>query len=171
MWKIVIITWVSWSWKTTIQDRLKEEGWYKPINFTTRKPRSNEELDDYVFITKKQFFKKLENWDFLEFTTYWWNYYWISKFDIDNRNFAIIADPIGRSQLIKYFETLWLKYHLIFLEIDEHTQKQRLINRWDNKSDIDKRLLDRKWFESTNESVIIPATHSTDFIVDYILDL
>jgi guanylate kinase len=61
---------VSASGKTTLQEELLKRDWNRPYNFTTRKPRSEEELDEYVFITKEQFFEKMEKGDFLENTNY-----------------------------------------------------------------------------------------------------
>ena len=40
--RIVIITWVSCSGKTTLQNELLARWWNRPINFTTRKPRTEE---------------------------------------------------------------------------------------------------------------------------------
>ena len=66
---IILITGVSASWKSTLQQRLVDSWEYKkPINFTTRQPRSEAEKDDYVFIDKNIFLKKLANWDFFEHT-------------------------------------------------------------------------------------------------------
>lgn len=42
----------------------------RPIQYTTRLPRDDSELDTYVFLTKPQFYTKLENGDFIEFTEY-----------------------------------------------------------------------------------------------------
>lgn len=169
MWKIVIITWVSGSGKTTLQEELKKQGWFKPINFSTRKPRNDLELDDYVFITKEQFIKKLINWDFLEFTTYWNNFYWIANLPENlDKNYAIILDPIWRAQIMKKFAELWIKYHMIYLDISKETLKERLINRWDCINEIEKRVIDLEWFHPTSKSIIIDWTTSTKTIVDVI---
>ena len=42
----------------------------RPIQYTTRQPRDDKELDIYVFLTQDQFFIKLANGDFAEFTEY-----------------------------------------------------------------------------------------------------
>jgi guanylate kinase len=42
----------------------------RPIQYTTRKPRNDKELDIYVFLTRTQFMDKLDNGDFAEFTEY-----------------------------------------------------------------------------------------------------
>jgi len=52
-----------------------ERGWKRPINFTTRKPRSEREKDEYVFIDEKTFMTKFANGDFLEHTNFNGNYY------------------------------------------------------------------------------------------------
>jgi guanylate kinase len=41
-------------------------GYKQVVSFTTRKPRNDEELDTYVFLTRKQFARKMFNGDFME---------------------------------------------------------------------------------------------------------
>jgi len=165
--KIIILTWKSWSWKTTIQNALiKEGGWNKPINFTTRKKRNDEELDEYVFCTKKQFVKKLLNWDFIEHTIYWWQMYWLTKSWFWQKN-IIITDPIWRAQLMKEFWTA----SLIFLEISEEEQFKRLKKRGSSNEEIEKRMLDWKWFEPTRKSIIINGNTNIKTIVSIINNL
>ena len=77
----------------------------KPIQYTTRKRRFDTELDDYVFLTKETFMRKLINGDFVEFTEYNKELYAIGKyFDLDKSN-IFIAEPVGREALQRYFKT------------------------------------------------------------------
>lgn len=48
---VMILTWVSGSWKTTLQDKLIKEFWFtRPINYTTRLPRDKKSLDEILDI-------------------------------------------------------------------------------------------------------------------------
>lgn len=55
-------------------------GYNSSLNFTTREPRNEKELDDYVFLSKEQFLYKMEKGDFAEYTFYNGNWYGVSKF-------------------------------------------------------------------------------------------
>lgn len=178
MWKIVIITWVSWSWKTTLQEELVKRGWYKPINYSTRNARSEAEYDDYVFINKEQFCKKLINWDFIEFSTYGNNLYWVPKYwilkedgTLQDKNFAIILDPIWRIQMTKFLLDYWVRFKEVFLTIEKEVVKDRMINRWDSKVDIEKKLTDFNWFTPTENSIILDWTSHTAVLADLIDNL
>ena len=149
---ITLITGVSASWKTTLADYLVENYWYKKlINFTTREMRTEKELDDYVFLTEEKFIKKLLNWDFFEFTVYNWNFYWIWWIDIDNINWDYIAivEPIWRAQFVSKLNLLWIKYRLVYLELDKAWQLRRLEERRSSIKEIKERQKDYLAFYPT----------------------
>lgn len=172
--KLIIITGVSWSWKTTIQTKLINDLWFiKPTNFTTRKKRYDIELDEYVFINKNIFLKKLWNWDFLEITTFNWNLYWISKYIFrgDENNAVVVLDPIGRSQAIEYIKrnNLPIDIYTFYIEIWNKEQVDRLEKRWDSVIDIEKRKRDFDIFYPTPKCTILDWTKETWLIVKNIL--
>jgi guanylate kinase len=68
-------------------------GCHKPLQFTTRKPRDDKELDDYVFLTKEQFIRKLDNGDFIEHIVYNGEYYAITKYFDTSKSNVFVADP------------------------------------------------------------------------------
>ena len=122
---LVILTWPSWSGKTTLQQELLNRWWSRPLNFTTRKPRTkerienlsssppwedflSEELDEYIFLTEWQYMKKLINWDFLEHTNWYGNWYWMSKF-LPEWDVIAILDPVGRAQVMEKAARIWWK--------------------------------------------------------------
>jgi len=51
----------------------------QPVQFTTRQQRTKNEVDDYVFLSKRQYLDKLGNGDFAEFTEFDGNFYAISR--------------------------------------------------------------------------------------------
>lgn len=164
---IVLLTGDSASWKTTLLEVLYERGWKRVINFTTRKPRSDEELDDYVFITKDQFETKLKNGDFLENVEYNWNYYAISKF-IPEWDIAIIVEPNWRKQIMeahKEWKLAW-KLTTYFLSVDKELQRERLTRRWDDPVDIEKRMKDN--FKPTETCIILNWAEDTKLLATLI---
>lgn len=143
----IIFTGVSGSWKTTLMNKLvNERDAVRPIQFTTRKPRNDNELDEYVFLTKEQFITKLENGDFIEYVYYNWEYYAITKYFDRNVSNIFIVEPTWKSQIIKYFKSKWIKYISFFIELSEENAKERMENRWDTVQKIESRLEDFKYF-------------------------
>lgn len=167
----IILTWVSGSWKSSIMDDLIKDyplNFAKPIQYTTRQPRDDKELDSYVFLTKEQFFKKMENGDFIEFTQYNWNLYAISSYintDISN---VFIVEPVGRAALKKFFHQNAVPYRWFYLEIEEIEAKNRMMNRWDTKQSIDARLEDFKYFHPEVDDKILDASIPIKRNVEYI---
>ena len=145
---LLIITWVSCSWKTTLQNELIERGWEKPINFTTRQPRSDREKDEYVFIDSKTFMRKFANGDFIEHTSFNWNYYWVSRC-LPHGNTVIVLDPVGRGQIMEKMARAWVDVTTIYLDIPTEVQRERLEERRMSVNDIRARQKDYKWFDKT----------------------
>lgn len=162
----MIITWVSWSWKTTLQQELLKRWWRRPINFTTRKPRNEEELDEYVFLNKEHFFYKLNKWDFLEFTNYNGNFYWVSNQNLD-WNICVILDPVWREQVLEKLNRMNYNWNiiLIHLNISEAEQKRRLKKRWDTEESIKIRANDFKWFSPHIKAIVLDWNLNIDDLV------
>ena len=156
----IIITWVSGSWKTSVMDGLIQSSvkFIKPIQFTTREPRDDKELDSYVFITKNQFMEKLDRGDFVEFTEYNWNLYAIGSHINASLSNVFIVEPVGRAALKKHFRLNWIPYKSFFLQLDASDARNRMIDRWDNKSSIENRLKDFKYFFPDSEDTILDAS-------------
>jgi len=184
-WRIIIITWVSASWKTTLQNELLEKGWVRPLNYTTRKPRDesaltlvdeegdfiSEELDEYIFISEKNFFKKLKNWDFLESTNYMGNRYWViwgGRIKLPEGDVCIVLDPIWRNQVMEYFTRMWVCFETYYLEITKEIQLERLINRGDTEKQILRRKRDFNWFSPTNKCIRLNWLKSTKELANII---
>ena len=181
--RIILLTWVSASWKTTLQERLIKNWWNKPINFTTRKPRdenailsvdsdwdfTSKELNEYVFLNNKTFIDKYKNWDFLEITCYLWNRYWVSR-HLPEWNICIILDPIWRSQALEYFTRVWIDVETYYLEISKDEQEKRLLNRWDTEKQILMRKRDFNWFSPTNKCSRLNWTKSVDDLWNFIIN-
>lgn len=140
----------------------------RPIQYTTRPQRDDKELDSYVFISKEQFYKKLENGDFMEFTEYNNQFYGISLHFPRTVSNIFIVEPVWRAALKKFFHQNSIPYKGFYLELDEEEAKNRMMNRWDNKKSIETRLEDFKYFHPEIDDKILDASISIARNVDFI---
>lgn len=177
-WKIILLTWVSWSWKTTLQEHLMDKyGYVKPLNCTTRKPRSltayntdkdnnftNKELDEYLYLTHDQFELKMRNWDFAEFIHYNWEYYWVlNQIDYSKDN-CIIVDPIWAAVFRKKFLIEGREFTSVFLDISEAEQEYRLEKRWESVNSIRERKKDFLYFKDWKYDLVLNWEEETELI-------
>lgn len=169
---IVLITWVSWSWKTTLQNKLIERGWSRPNNITTRKPRSDEELDEYIFVDRDRAYWLIKKWVLLEFTKFNWEIYWIIKSTSYDWNISIIVDPIWRAMIMEKFNREWIAYKTLYIDISEEEQLKRLNDRYKwNEELITQRKLDRWWFHPTPNCTVVDWTTSLKTLADIVENL
>lgn len=171
-WYVILLTWVSGSWKTTLQKYMKENCWFDiPTSWTTRPLRSDSEMDEYVFITKAQFFAKINNWDFLEYTNYNNNFYGISR-NIDKyKNYVIVLEPSGRVSAEKFMIQNGINYTSVFLDIDEDTQEYRLwVKRRESTNTIRERKKDFLYFKNIKYDYVVNWSLHTEEIARRILE-
>jgi len=178
--RIILIVWVWASWKTTLQDELLSRWWNRPVNFTTRPPRSDDvdeldndwdytsvERDEYVFIKKKTFITKFINWDFIETTTPWNRMYGISKY-MPKGNVVIVVDPVGRDQILEHFSHKGIDVETYFMSCSKDLQEDRLINRGDDERMIAEKKRDFKWILPTAKCTIISGKKDPSDLADVI---
>lgn len=166
--RVVVLTGASASWKTSLQKELMKRGWATPINYTTRTPRSDDEKDDYVFLTEKQFLFKLNKGDFLEWTYSYWQYYGISSI-LKGDRIVLVLDPAGREQVRKalaYEENY--KLDTYFLNISKKLAVERMEKRGDEDGKIASRALDWKIYVPAKGDVILDWKDDTDLLANVI---
>ncbi len=147
---IFIISAPSGAGKTTLVKRLCDDwSFIKPsISYTTRKKRATEEDGvDYYFITEKEFNKKVEKKEFIEYQNVYDNYYGtssnlISK-DIDSGFDVLLEiDYKGMLDIKKKFPNTTSIY---ILPPNEEALKERLKNRGeDDIEEINARMKSSK---------------------------
>lgn len=147
---VALITGPSASGKSTLQNDLVNMGWGKPLNFTTREPRSDAELDDYVFIDADMFAHKAIMGHFSEITQYAGNLYGMTKFFDEDKKLAIIVDPIGKTALEAFFTKQGRKYFTVWIDCDEDTRLKRLLERGTSVKGIKERMADADWMKKVN---------------------
>lgn len=156
----IILSWASTSWKTTAQDYLtntcKDLSYNRPPNFTTRKPRSDAEVE-YVFLDKDEFNKKMTNWEFITTMDFNDNKYAYWKFDPEV-NYVFSAIPEIREQLESYFTENNIEYKSIYIDLDPNVQanrlEQRVVNKEITREDITKRKDVNNFFPGPNCSLV-----------------
>lgn len=160
--KIIVLTGISWSWKTTLQQFLLQKWWNSPYNYTTRPPRNGKEKDEYIFPSEKQFIKMLKKWHFIEWAYQYETFYWIS---VNKDKTVLVLTPEWREQVRKL--TNW-KAFFFFLSLPKEKQKERLLKRGDDEDIIDKRIDDSKWMSPAVWDVVLDATKEVEDLADEI---
>jgi guanylate kinase len=160
---MIILVGASASGKTVICKELIESfGMQKFVTTTTRKIRINEKNNfDYYFISKDEFEQKIKNNEFIEHVEYNGNLYGSEKKEIaDNK--VIILEPSGLFHFLKMHNDSIVSF---YIECNEEIRKERMIDRQDNKDDIEKRIInDREVFKDKlkdNVDFIINSENST----------
>lgn len=162
--RVVTLTWVSWSWKSTLVSLLKEDGFKSPIQFTTRQERGDKEKDEYVFLTKPTFYRKLENGDFAEFARFGWEMYAVGKY-FPEGDVVIIVDPVGKEAIKKYCNENWIYCKSFFLDITMWTMVERLsMYRRECVKFIEGRKKDFLSFSPVWYDFVIDANNTTEVV-------
>ncbi len=155
---MIVLAGASASGKTEVAKLLaKKYGITKVITTTTREKRHGEEDGrDYFFITKERFEEKIHEGDFVEYTLYNGNLYGSTKDQIaDNK--CVVIDPAGLRSYIALNNPGIVTF---FLEADEKTRKQRMIDRGDDLDKVESRIKhDRIAFKKKNIAKV-------DYIID-----
>jgi guanylate kinase len=167
--RLVILTGISGSWKTCLQNELMNIYWWKaPINFTTRAPRSDDDKDEYVFLSEQQFFNKLRNWDFLEDTKGYDNYYAISRV-LPDSDIVLVLDSAWREQVVKAM--VWIDTHSVetyYLSLSDFQQECRLSKRGDSEEVKEKRKNDSSFITPSTSCTIINGEEPTSELAEWI---
>lgn len=139
---IFVVSGPSGSGKTTLikkvlQKRAFGDNLTRPVSFTTRQARCGEKHGrDYFFVSKKEFFKKRKNKEFLETTRYLDTYYATSKKIIDGilkrgKDVILCLDTRGSRSVKKLFPNK--SVHIFILPPSRKALRQRLHTRASEK--------------------------------------
>lgn len=132
---IVSLTGPSCAGKTTLEKRLKEEGFVQVISHTTREPRAGEENGKaYHFIDKSEF-KRLEATDFfVESVHFNGNYYGVSAQEVQRvaetgAPIVVIVEPEGLKQIRNYCLIHDWNLHSVFIDNPGEVIARRFLER------------------------------------------
>lgn len=165
--KIVFICWVSWSGKWTVINALLNTDKFKYFpSYSTRTIRPWEiNWERYVFVSKEEFQKYIENNEFLEYAEYCENLYWTKK-DITNINEweKIFIKELELAGLWKIIEGHQIdgQFISIFLSVPEEIMKERIKKRW---APISEEELKKRISRAEEERLI------AEKICDYVISL
>jgi len=146
----IVVSGISASGKNTVMNRLLSERSDLRVldksSCTTRAPRSSDEGNNtYIFLSKEEFEKGIENGEFLEYENVHGNYYGtlLSRFQyvVDNQNLDFMRDidVKGNRNLKKFFKGK-CPCVSIFLDAPDDVIRERLRLRGDKPEDIEIRL-------------------------------
>ena len=125
---ILVLTGPSGSGKTTLCNYLVAKyGFTQPRTCTTRKPRSEEDQNSYIFLDRAEFESKIHNDEMIEYVEAFGNYYGspIGSFNT-NQNIVIPLTASG-ARIIK--EKYPNSAKIIKLNISKETMVRRILNR------------------------------------------
>lgn len=174
MWHIYFILWVSGAWKWTLIKNIKnyfknDKRLHIPLSYKTRSIRDWEiNWVDAYFISKEDFYNKVQAWEFLEYAmVHEMDYY-------GTRYVDVIDNGINKGKIVvKELDINWLenlrkerpeldwKYTTIFLNIPRDILKERIEKRWVFMSD-------EEFQRRLNSSII--EQEKAQILCDYIID-
>ena len=149
---MIVITGPSASGKTATCLYLQEHfGIRKVVTHTTRAMRVGEKNDvDYHFVTKEEFMRMKENDEFVETVFYNGNYYGTSRKEV-RIDKCMAFEPEGAKTYKSFGDP---KIVLFFMNLDEETCRQRMLQRGDDPVKVEARIQnDKGSFFLTDEMV------------------
>ena len=164
----IILTWISWSGKTTLMKGLLEKYpalFAKPTQYTTRAQRHENELDDYVFLSPSQFTRKLINGDFIEYTEYNKELYSIWRYYDETKSNIFIAEPVGREALQRHFKINNIPFKTFYIKIPKEEMQLRLESRRSSIMTINERMKDLKYFYPLPHDHLLDGTDRPESLV------
>lgn len=129
--KVIAITGPSGAGKTSLSNYLREEYNYSfPRHTTTRKPRIDDEIGFYNYISEQEFLNKVNNDEFLFYSGYKGRYYGILKSDFifmyeENEGLIINVNYMDLEQLLSIKD----KYNMIIIQLTFKNIEEMILKR------------------------------------------
>ena len=167
---MIVLAGASASGKTEIAKLLAKKYGITKIVTTTTRPKRKGEVNgvDYFFVDKGQFEKMIREDKFVEYTLFNGNLYGSTKDQI-SKNKCVVIDPAGlRSYMALHDDSIVTFY----LEADEKTRYQRMLDRGDEVDKINSRIAhDREAFKKENiVKVDYVIKNSSDDVLEDVCD-
>jgi guanylate kinase len=169
---VALVTGPSASGKSTLQSALLAQGWGRPVNFTTRAMRHEDELDEYVFIDELTFAKKARRGHFAEWTYYDKNLYAMTRYLDAAKNLVIVVDPIGKGA----FEAFLIKqnrpFFTVWVECPDEVRLARMEKRRSSAKSVYERMNDSTWMKKVNPlyDLVIDGTVSAEISAQKVIE-
>ena len=159
---MIILIGESGSGKTTILNELEKRGFKKAINHTTRaKRKTDDELNEYKFLTKEEFNKMWNEGKLLQRAEFNNEFYGIST-DSLKPDIACVSITDSVKDIKKRVEELGIEdvdIKTFYIYVPEEERINRMLKRGDNIEAINKRLeIDKEKF--------LEAKNVADYIIE-----
>jgi guanylate kinase len=132
---ILTLTGPSCAGKTTLEKRLKTEGFAQVISHTTREPRAGEEDGKAYYFVDKSEFKRLNATDFfIECVEFNGNYYGVSAKEVQRvaeqrKPIVVIVEPEGLIQVRDYCRQKGWNIYSVFIDNPGDVIAHRFLER------------------------------------------
>jgi len=159
---MIILIGESGSGKTTILNELEKRGFKKAINHTTRaKRKTDDELNEYKFLTKEEFNKMWNEGKLLQRAEFNNEFYGIST-DSLKPDIVCVSITDSVKDIKKRVEELGIEdvdIKTFYIYVPEEERINRMLKRGDNIETINKRLeIDKEKF--------LEAKNVADYIIE-----
>lgn len=169
---IITITGPSCAGKTTLEARLKEEGFVNAISTTTRKPRVGEvDGETYYFVSHEAFVANRAAGCYVEHVSFGGNYYAVSVAELQRvmasgAPVVIVCEPVGQRQIADYCERNSLDYFSVFIDSDESVIAERFLSRFANEIIADKNGYTNQLVETYSRRLKEMMTTERDWVIE-----
>lgn len=167
---MVVLAGASASGKTEIAKLLAKKYGITKIVTTTTRPKRKGEVDgvDYFFVDTKTFEQMIMEGKFVEYTLFNGNMYGSTKDQIA-KDKCVVIDPAGLRSYIALNDSSIVTF---YLEADEQTRHQRMLDRGDDIDKINSRIAhDREAFKKENiVKVDYVVKNSSDDVLEEVAD-
>jgi len=152
---MIILIGESGSGKTTILNELEKRGFKKAINHTTRpKRKTDDELNEYKFLSKEEFNKMWEEGKLLQRAEFNNEFYGIST-DSLKPDIACVSITDSVKDIKRRVEELEIKdvdIKTFYIYVPQEERINRMLKRGDSADAINKRLeIDKEKFKEAKE--------------------
>lgn len=133
---IVTLTGPSCAGKTTLEQRLKREGFEQVISTTTRAPRAGEvDGKSYYFVGREVFETQRDAGLFVESVEFNGNLYAVSANEVErvaamNKPIVVIVEPEGLKQIRAYCQKKGWNYFTVFIDNPGAVIGERILDRF-----------------------------------------
>lgn len=150
----VIISGMTCTGKSTLANELIGK-WFKKVTSTTTRPRREDEIVDYNFVSKDEFEQKIINKQILEYIQHGEHLYGLELAEVAKsidagENAVVVMEPHGFKKLKRYLEANDVAFLSVFLMCDKAVLIRRLVERETDSDALVERLatmleVESKW--------------------------
>lgn len=159
----------SGSGKTTVASYLAGYMGWKSIESYTTRPRRKLDEQGHIFITNEEF-DRIRDEEMIVYTEFDGHHYCATMGQVEEAQIYVI-DPAGIRELDKRY-CGEKRIITVFIEVDDHTLMERMMQRGDGKEKAEKRAEnDRYMFRDVQTEFIVDGTKDVAEVASEIIDI